>query len=148
MIYSEKQYKLLEEQLKKTIKENELKDKENKILKTQLKRKDEVITDLDKNDYKGKFKSENKEKKEVQKKLLKKDLDLEKKDELIEIYKKKLQDANSKLKIYKKELSKYKIQVEKNSTNSSKPSSTDGFKKHVTNRRTASTKSRGRTKRT
>ena len=53
MIYSEKEYKLLLEQNKKLKKENEIKDKENKILKTESKQKDEVIHDLDRNDYRG-----------------------------------------------------------------------------------------------
>ena len=53
MIYSEKQYKLLETELKKLKKENELTKKENKLLKVQNKQKDEVIHDLDKNNYRG-----------------------------------------------------------------------------------------------
>ena len=57
MFYSEKQYKELEEKYKKELqklkKENELKEKENKLLKQQNKQKDEVIHDLDKNDYRG-----------------------------------------------------------------------------------------------
>ena len=55
MIYSEKQYKILEEQLRKSKKEIELKDKENKILKQQNRQKDEIIYDLDKNQYKEKY---------------------------------------------------------------------------------------------
>ena len=51
MIYSENQYKELEEKFKKLKRENEIKDKEVKILKQQNKQKDEVIHDLDKNDY-------------------------------------------------------------------------------------------------
>lgn len=147
MLYTENQYKLLEEKFKKAIKENEINDKEIKILKTQLKRKDEVIFDLDKNDYKEKFKTENKEKKEEQKRLVKKDLELKQKDIVIEDYKKKVQEYKNELAICKKELSKYKIQVGKNSTNSSKPSSTNGFKNQITNRRTPSTKPQGRSKR-
>ena len=65
MIYSEKQYKQLEEQLKK---ENELKDKENKLLKQQNKQKDEVIHDLDKNNYRGQCESMKLEIKELKKK--------------------------------------------------------------------------------
>ncbi len=53
MIHSEKQYKMLEEQLKKLKKENELKEKEVKLLKVQNKQKDEIIHDLDKNNYRG-----------------------------------------------------------------------------------------------
>lgn len=43
MVYSEQQYKILEEKIKKLEKENELKDKDNKLLKKQLREKDEVI---------------------------------------------------------------------------------------------------------
>lgn len=53
MIYSEKQYKLLEEQLNKLKKENATMQKENKILKIQNKQKDEVIKDLDRYNYRG-----------------------------------------------------------------------------------------------
>ena len=57
MIYSEKQYKELEEKYKKQIlqlkKENDLKEKENKLLKQQNKQKDEVIHDLDRFNYRG-----------------------------------------------------------------------------------------------
>ena len=53
MIYSEKQYKILEEELKNMNKANELKNKENKILKAQNKQKDEIIHDLDKFNYRG-----------------------------------------------------------------------------------------------
>ena len=51
MMYSEKQYKLLEEELKKLKKDNEIKDKENKLLKVQNKQKDEIIKDLDRYNY-------------------------------------------------------------------------------------------------
>ena len=64
VIYSEKQYKLLLEQNRKLKKENELKEKEIDILKTKNKYKDEVIHDLDRNDYRGQcgtLKLENKE---------------------------------------------------------------------------------------
>ena len=47
MIHSEKEYKMLEEQLRKLKKDNELKDKENKLLRVQNKQKDEIIKDLD-----------------------------------------------------------------------------------------------------
>ena len=51
MIYSEKQYKELEEKYRKLKQENEIKEKEVKLLKEQNKQKDEVIHDLDKNNY-------------------------------------------------------------------------------------------------
>ena len=53
MIHSEKEYKMLEEQLRKLKKDNELKDKENKLLRVQNKQKDEIIKDLDRYDYRG-----------------------------------------------------------------------------------------------
>lgn len=57
MFYSEKQYKELEEKYKKELqklkKENELKGKEINILKQQNKQKDEIIHDLDRNNYRG-----------------------------------------------------------------------------------------------
>ena len=53
MIYSEKQYKELEEKYKKLKKENDLKEKEVKLLKQQNKQKDEIIYDLDKYNYRG-----------------------------------------------------------------------------------------------
>ena len=62
MIYSEKQYKELEEKLKKEInklkKDNEITKKENKILKQQNKQKDEVIHDLDRYDYRDQCQSQ------------------------------------------------------------------------------------------
>lgn len=68
MMYSEKQYKLLEEQLKKAKKENEAKDKVVKILKQQNKQKDEIIHDLDRYDYRGQCQSLKIEVKELKKK--------------------------------------------------------------------------------
>lgn len=57
MVYSEKEYKELEQFYKKQLKElrqkNELNEKENKKLKEQNKQKDEIIHDLDRYDYKG-----------------------------------------------------------------------------------------------
>ena len=59
MMYSEKQYKELEAKYKKQLtqlkKDNEIKEKENKLLKQQNKQKDEIIHDLDKNNYKGQY---------------------------------------------------------------------------------------------
>ena len=55
MIYSEKQYKLLVDENKKIKKENELKSKEIKLLKQQNSQKDEIIHDLDSNNYKQKY---------------------------------------------------------------------------------------------
>ena len=73
MFYSEKQYKELEEKYKKELqklkKENELKEKENKLLKQQNKQKDEVIYDLDKNDYRGQCEALKIENAEIKKKI-------------------------------------------------------------------------------
>lgn len=69
MIYSEKQYKELLEQNKKLKKENELKDKEVKLLKQQNKQKDEVIHDLDRYNYRGQCETLRIENKELKKKL-------------------------------------------------------------------------------
>lgn len=122
MIYSEKQYKELEKQyikqLKQSQKENELKDKEIKLLKQQNKQKDEVIQDLDKFDYRGQCQSLKLEIKEL---------------------KKKVQDLEEKLGIAR-------ISLGKDSSNSLKPSSTNGFKKVVQNNRVKSGKKPGREK--
>ncbi len=53
MIYSGKQYKELEEKYRKLKKENEIKEKQIKLLKVQNKQHQEVIHDLDKNNYRG-----------------------------------------------------------------------------------------------
>ena len=58
---------MLEEQLRKLKKENELKDKENKLLKKQNKHKDEIIHDLDKNNYCGECETLRLENKELKK---------------------------------------------------------------------------------
>lgn len=122
MIYSEKQYKELEEKYKKQLqqleKENELKEKENKLLKIQNKQKDEVIHDLDHNNYRGQCQSLKLENKELKKKV-----------------------AELKVK-----LSIGRISLEKDSSNSCKPSSTNGFKKIVQNNRVKSDKKPGREK--
>lgn len=107
MIYSEKQYKELLEQNRKLKKENELKDKENKLLKAQNKQKDEVIHDLDKNNYRGQCETLRIENKELKKKL----------------------------KIYEEKFELARISLKKDSSNSCKPSSTNGFKKVVQNNR-------------
>ena len=122
MIYSEKQYKELEEKLKKEIsklkKDNELKGKEVKILKQQNKQKDDVIHDLDRYDYRGQCQSLKIENNEL---------------------KKKVKDLEEKLGIARTSLVK-------NSQNSCKPSSTDGFKKQPQNNRVKSGNKPGRKK--
>jgi len=57
MIYTEKQFKELEEKYLKMKKENEINNKEIRQLKQQNKQKDEIIHDLDKNNYKGQCES-------------------------------------------------------------------------------------------
>lgn len=118
MIYSEKQYKELEEKYKKLKQENEIKEKEVKLLKQQNKQKDEVIHDLDKNDYRGQCESLKIENKELKKKL----------------------------KIYEEKFELARISLKKDSNNSCKPSSTNGFKKVVQNNRVKSGRKPGREK--
>lgn len=65
MIHSEQQYKMLEQQLQKLKKENEL--KENRLLKQQNKQKDEIIHDLDRFDYRGQCETLKLENKEIKK---------------------------------------------------------------------------------
>jgi transposase len=118
MIYSEKQYKELEEKYIKLQRENELKEKEVKLLKQQNKQKDEVIQDLDKNNYRGQCETLKSEVKELKKKL----------------------------KIYEEKFEMSRIILGKDSSNSCKPSSTNGFKKVVQNNRVKSNRKPGREK--
>ena len=118
MIYSEKQYKDLEAKYKKLKKENEVKEKENKLLKQQSKQKDEIIQDLDKNNYKGQYETLKLENIELKKKL----------------------------KIYEEKFEMQRISLGKNSSNSCKPSSTNGFKHVVQNNRVKSGRKPGREK--
>lgn len=122
MIYSEKQYKDLEQKYKKQLeqlkKENELKDKENKLLKIQNKQQAEVIHDLDRYNYRGQC----------------------------EMLKLENSELKKKLKIYEEKLEMSRISLGKNSSNSCKPSSTNGLKKVVQNNRVKSGKKPGREK--
>lgn len=118
MMYTEKEYKELEEQLKKLKKENELKDRENKILKKENKQKDEIIYDLDKNNYRNECISLREENKELKKKL----------------------------KQYEEKFDIARISLGKDSSNSLKPSSTNGFKQVVQNNRVKSGRKPGREK--
>lgn len=110
MIHSEKQYKILEEKLRKSEKENEIKNRENKLLKIQNKQRDEIIYDLDKFSYRSQYETQ--------------------KIEIAEL-KKKVRDYEVKLGIGE-------IKLKKDSSNSCKPSSTNGFKKVVQNNRVKS----------
>ena len=122
MIYSEKEFNLIkknyEDKLKKLQQENKLKTQENKLLKQQNKQKDEVIKDLDKYNYRGQCESLKLENQELKKKLNK----------------------------YEELLGIAKIKQEKNSSNSLKPSSTNGLKKVIQNNRVKSGKKPGREK--
>ena len=129
MIYSEKQYKLLVDENKKIKKENELKSKEIKLLKQQNSQKDEIIHDLDSNNYKQKYNIV------LTEKNILSAINNEQKSEIEEL-KKKVNDLQ-------KQLGIQKVRIEKDSSNSSKPSSTNGFKKVVTNRREKSDKEQG-----
>ena len=115
MIHSEQQYKILEQQLQKLKRENELKEKE---IKQQNKQKDEVIHDLDKFNYRGQCETLKLENEELKKKL--------------SIYEGKFEIA--------------RISLKKDSSNSCKPSSTNGFKKVVQNNRVKSERKPGREK--
>lgn len=116
MVYSEKQYKMLEEQIRKLKKENDIKDKEVKLLKQQNKQQAEVIHDLDPNNYRGKYQALQYENNELKKKL----------------------------KILEEKFEMSRISLEKNSSNSCKPSSTNGLKKVVQNNRVKSGRKPGR----
>ena len=118
MIYTEKQFKELEEKYLKMIKENQINKKEIKILKQQNKQKDEIIHDLDKYNYRGQC----------------------------ETLKLEVQELKKKLAEYEEKFSLARISLGKNSSNSCKPSSTDGFKTVVQNNRVKSGRKPGREK--
>lgn len=118
MIYSEKQYKELQAKYEKLKKENEIKDNENKILRLQNKQQAEVIHDLDKKDYRGQCETLKLEVKELKKKLKK----------------------------YEEKFELARISLGKNSNNSCKPSSTNGYKKIIQNNRVKSGRKPGREK--
>lgn len=119
MPYQEQQkMKILEEQLRRLKKENEIKEKEITILKVVTKQKDEIIQDLDKNNYRsqcGTLKLENEE--------------LKKKLENLLLVLLELRNSNN-----------------KDSSNSCKPSSTNGFKKVIQNNREKTDRKPGREK--
>jgi len=115
MIYSERQFKELEEKYKKLKRENEIKEKEVKLLKQQNKQKDEVIKDLDRYNYRGQCESLKIENEELKKKL----------------------------KIYEEKFEMSRISLGKDSSNSCKPPSTNGFKKVVQNNRVKSGREKG-----
>jgi len=114
----------------KKLKNNlDLKDKENKILKYNNKAKDEVIKDLDNNNYREKYNTTNSQLKG-----------------LIEINKEQtveIEELKKKVNLLESKLAVLNVRIEKDSSNSSKPSSTNGFKKVITNRREKSNKPKG-----
>lgn len=118
MSYSEKQYKELEQKYRKLQKENELKEKENKLLKVQNKQQQEVIHDLDRFNYRGQCETLKLENEELKKKL----------------------------KIFEEKFEISRISLGKDSSNSCKPSSTNGFKTVVQNNRVKSGRKPGREK--
>ena len=122
MVYSEKQVRELEEKYKSEIrklkKENEQKELENKLLKKENKNNKEIIHDLDKNNYRSQCETLRLENRELKKKL----------------------------KIYEEKFSLARISLGKDSSNSCKPSSTNGFKKVIQNNRVKSGKRPGREK--
>ena len=118
MVYSEKQYKMIQEELRKAKKEKELQEKEIKILKKENKQKDEVIKDLDRYNYREKYKAVKKENEQLEKKI------------------KKLEEK----------LNISKVSKKKDSSNSLKPSSTNGYKQVIQNNRVKSGRKPGREK--
>lgn len=118
MIYTEKQYKELLAKNRDLEKKNKINDKEIKLLKKQNKEKDEIIHDLDKNNYRGQC----------------------------EAYKIEITELKKKLAAYETKFELARISMEKNSSNSCKPSATDGFKKVPQNNRVKSERKPGRSK--
>ena len=104
--------------MKKVKKENQIKNIENKLLKKQNKEKDEVIHDLDKYNYRGQC----------------------------ETLKLENENLKKKLKIYEEKLNLARISLGKDSSNSCKPSSTNGYNKVIQNNRVKSGKKPGREK--
>ena len=122
MVYSEKEFKLMEEKYKIQIKKlqgnNDLKDKEIRLLKKQIKQSEEVIHDMDKNNYREECIALKEENRALKKKL----------NELEEL------------------LSIARIKIAKDSSNSCKPSSTNGHKIVPQNNRVKSGRKPGREK--
>lgn len=114
---------------KKLKKENEIKNKEIDILKVVNKEKDEIINDLDIKKYKEKYVKTLSDFNNLSK------IDKEKDEEIKELKKK--------VNFLEKQLLINNVIINKDSSNSSKPSSTNGFKKVITNRREKSIKKQG-----
>ena len=122
MIKSKREQEL-EEEVKKLKKEIDTLKKTLKLKDKQMKQKNEILEDLLKENktiyYKNKYELEKEENKKLK-------AQLEEKEDYI---------------------AKIRGQLGKNSSNSSKPSSTDGFKKIIHNSREKTERSQGRTKR-
>ena len=119
MTYQEKQnVKMLMEENRKLKEENKTNKKEIVLLNKQIKSKEEVIHDLDKYDYRGKY-------------------------EHLTIEHEELKKKHEKLKL---ELETLRNSLNKDSSNSCKPSSTNGFKKVVQNNREKTGRKPGREK--
>ena len=122
MIKSKREQEL-EEEVKKLKKEIETLKKTLKLQNKQMKQKDEILEDLLKENktiyYKNKYELEKEKNKQLE-------IQLKEKEDYI---------------------AKIRGQLGKNSSNSSKPSSTDGFKKIIHNSREKTERKQGRTKR-
>ena len=116
-------------EIKQLKKNNEIKYIENKILAKQIKDNEQIICDLHKRDFKVKYETTT----NILKNLIKVDKE---KDLEIDYLKKKVISLESKLAMQS-------VITQKNSSNSSKPSSTNAFKKIITNRREKSSKNLG-----
>jgi len=119
----------LKTEMKKLKKENELKDREIKILKNNNKAKDQVIDDLDRNNYKEKYNAAASNLKYLTETDKKKDIEIE--------------ELKKKVSLLESKLAVLNIRVQKDSSNSSKPSGTNGYKNVITNRREKSDKKPG-----
>jgi len=114
----------------KKLKSNiDLKDKEINILKYNNKSKDDVIKDLDNNNYREKY--------NITSAQLKGLVEINK-EQGIEI-----EELKKKVSFLEGQLATQQVRNKKDSSNTSKPSSTNGFKKVITNRREKSDKSQG-----
>lgn len=132
-------------------------NKENRLLRKDIKEKEIIIKELDTTNYKEKFTTTSNENKELKKELKSTNIKLNvlnskqeklsntinKKDNIITEKNNEIEDIKKKLNFVTKELNILKARLAKNSSNSSKPSSTNGFKHIITNRREKTEKSKG-----
>ena len=146
-IYTDKDIKILKEQLQKVEKENiknkELMNKQQKIYEKQLQQKDEIIADLDNKNYKEQFLKVSKNFSKIETKYDVKIEEIKKLKTNLKTTEKENEMLKKKVMNLEKQLGIKDIQRKKDSSNSSKPSSTNGYKNVVTNRREKSTKPKG-----